>query len=160
MPADLQLVINHIEPTQTVSQTQIGLPSIEDGSGTNRRKVESVKHFQRLIITINDVFEAAKVSDWDGEGAEAISQTTYFNAIKLLTVLDAELPIPDIFPDNDGYIEFEWGKDRKNFSLYVTDSNLILYAGFYSKNNRLSGRFNFRDNFPKHLIPLINSIYE
>ena len=50
-----------------------------------------------------------------------------------------------LFPDDDGYIEFEWYHNGLTFSFYITPSEVVLYAVFYSPNDRFSGRFTFQD---------------
>ena len=152
---------NHLQaiPEPSTSQTHFALPNKDDATSLSTDNKISFRQLQKLLSELNEVFSEAKKPDWDGDDAEPIADTTYFNATKLLTVLPVDLPTPEILPDNDGYIEFEWCHERRNFSLYVTDTNLVLYAGFYTKDNRLSDRFNFDGKFPAHIKLLIKGIY-
>lgn len=145
---------------QSTAQTQQEFLNQEETTGSSADGMTGVRQLQDLLRKLNEVFVEAKEQDWDGNNAEPVSDSTYYNATRLLTVLPENLPAPEISPDNDGYIEFEWYKNGRSFSLYVTDSNLVLYAGFYGKEDRLSGRFNYEDVFPSRAERLAKDIYE
>lgn len=145
---------------ESVSQTHIA-PFVKDESTSSSDGVTSAWQIQGLLIKrLNQIFNKAKVADWDGDGAEPISDSTYNNAIKLLYVLPTSLPPPEILPDSDGYIEFEWQSSGRNFSLYITDTNLVLYAGFYGRDDRLSGRFSYDGIFPNRAEILAKDVYK
>lgn len=151
----------HLQLVQSTSQTAAPeFLSQENVTGSSTDALAEAWQLQDLLIKLNDVFVEAKERDWDGDNAEPVSDSTYFSAIKLLSVLPLTLPAPEISPDNDGFIEFEWYKDGKSFSLYATDTNLVLYAGFYGKEDRLSGRFNNDGIFPSRAESLAKDIYK
>jgi hypothetical protein len=146
---------------QSWAQTLVkSLSQEESTGGGDDESLTSVHQFQSLIKRLNEVFTEAKKHDWDGENAEPVSDATYHNATRLLSALPVSLPSPEILPDNDGYIEFEWHKNGKSFSLYVTDTNLVLFAGFYGKEDRLSGRFNYEEDFPIRAELLAKDVYK
>ncbi|MCI0504759.1 MAG: hypothetical protein L0Z73_01470 [Gammaproteobacteria bacterium] len=147
-------------PEPSTAQSRFELPNKKDVTGPQEDNKISFRQLQNLLADLDEVFQETKEPDWDGDNAEPIADVTYFNATKLLAVLPADLPIPEILPDNDGYIEFEWSKGKRNFSIYITDTNLILFAGFYTKDNRLSGRFDFDGKFPSRIKLLIKEVYE
>lgn len=140
--------------------TEIFLSEKTDSSGGGAEDKVSVSQMQILLRRLAEVFSSSKTPGWDGESAEAVSESAFLNATKLLAALPIGLPMPEIYADNDGYIEFEWHKDRKNFSLYVTDTNLIFYAGFFGKEDRLSGRFVFEEVFPGRVETLAKDIFK
>jgi hypothetical protein len=150
---------NYKKNKQSSGSINIGLPNIDNSTGEKNNKIDAFQ-IQELIKKLNKVFQECKRANWDNNGAEPISDSTFNNAINLLTVLPVDLPIPDVLADNDGYIEFEWYNLGKSFSLYVTDSNLILYAGFYGKDNRLSGRFNFEGFFSERARQFAADVYK
>ncbi len=145
---------------QSTSQTHIELLREDESTGSSGLGIKNVFQFQKLIKSLNEVFAEAKIPNWDGENSESISDATYFNATKLLSVLPMILPSPEILPDNDGYIEFEWHNKGRSFSLYVTDSNLVLYAAYYGKGERLSGRFIYEGVFPGLAEHLAKNVYK
>ncbi len=145
--------------TQSTSQTQIEFLNNNESTVTIEQQNVSARQIQALFKKLNKVFAEAKTADWDGDGAEAISDAAYFNATRLLSVLPTNCPQPDIIADNDGFIELEWSNNNKNFSIYITDTNLVLYAGYYGEYNRLSGRFNYEGFFPRHAELLAREVY-
>ena len=144
----------------SISQTSKNFFGASESTGKLNSSLISVRQLQGLLKELNKVFEECKVYDWDSFGAEPIADAVYFNATKVLSLLPVDLPKPDIIPDNDGFIEFEWQSNRRNFSLYITDTNLILYAGFYEQEDRLSGRFKFDNAFPERIKLLAKDVYK
>ena len=66
--------------------------------------------------------------NWDGYGATRISSETQQNAIKAIDVLLRSAPVPDIGPNPNGTISFEWESSqgvghfeigKTKFSFYV-----------------------------------------
>ena len=145
---------------QSTSQTRDEFLIEEEMTGSSTDIVTGVRQLQSLLGRLNEVFADAKECDWDGDNAEPVSDSTYYNATKLLSVIPVNLSAPEISADNDGFIEFEWYKEGRNFSLYVTDTNLVLYAGFYGKEDRLSGRFNYEGFFPSRAERLAKDVYK
>lgn len=114
-----------------------------------------------LFVELQSVLEESKEFDTDNAVSEPISDATYNNAIKFLKSLPlGTLPKPELAADNDGYIEFEWYKDSKSFSVYITDSNLVYFAAYYGKDNRLSGRFRYEGYFPRNYKDLARAVFE
>lgn len=150
----------HLVGGQSTSQTRHEFLIEEEMTGSSTDIVTGVRQLQSLLRRLNEVFNEAKERDWDGDNAEPVSDSTYYNATRLLSVIPVNLPAPEISADNDGFIEFEWYKEGKTFSLYVTDTNLVLYAGFYGKEDRLSGRFNYEGVFPSRAEGLAKDVYK
>jgi len=145
---------------QSTSQTRHEFLIEEEMTSSSTDIVAGVRQLQSLLGRLNEVFNEAKERDWDGDNAEPVSDSTYYNATKLLLVITGNLPAPEISADNDGFIEFEWYKEGRSFSLYITDTNLVLYAGFYGKEDRLSGRFNYEGFFPSRAERLAKDVYK
>ncbi len=51
---------------------------------------------------------ASMPTDWDGYGALPISQETKLNALRALDVVTRRAPVPDIVPNSNGTLSFEW----------------------------------------------------
>lgn len=145
---------------QSTSQIKLELPDLNDVTGGSDDS--QVLKFHDLIIKLSEVFQYARNADWDGEGADPVTDAVLFNTIKLFSVMPLDdLPLPEILPDNDGFLELEWydAASGKNCSLYVTDSNLMLFAAYYDEEERLSGRFNYSGEFPHRVKQLIKDVY-
>lgn len=152
---------------QSTSQTNVTLIYKEDPTWSKSEKKYPVIRSPNLLRKLHEafqklhgVFQESNIPGWDGENAEPVADATFYNAARLLSAIPLSLPVPDILADNDGYIEFEWYKEGKSFSLYVTDTNLVLYAGFYGKEDRLSGRFNFEGVFSSRVEFFAKDVYK
>ncbi|HEX9627016.1 MAG TPA: hypothetical protein VGA00_08780 [Acidiferrobacterales bacterium] len=143
--------------TPTSSLTNIDLNDRIDPSGRDAT-TKKRNQLSALYKLLNEVYDQSKYPDWDGDGAEAVALSTYQLATRLILCLPQDLENPNILADSDGYIEFEWYREGSSFSIYVTGTGVMLYAAYYSPNDRMSGRFSFKDKFPKHLVPFIQRV--
>jgi hypothetical protein len=112
-----------------------------------------------LLSELTSACERARNPSWDGNEATPVAYLTYYYSVRFIEQLPQDLPRPEISPDNDGYIEFEWYNHGKTFSFYVTPSDVVLYAAYFSRNDRFSGRFTLNDEIPAHLLQRIREVY-
>jgi hypothetical protein len=114
--------------------------------------------------TINELFEVyneADDEDWDGYEANAISREAFIEANKLIRMLPSSLPLPEIVPEPDGGIGFEWYKDKGFvFVASVYGNNIITYAGLFGKNREIHGKEEFIDSIPNMIITAIKQLFE
>ena len=62
-----------------------------------------------LMKTQHHIDQLASMSaDWDGYGAVPISQETKLNALRALEVVARSAPVPDVVPNSNGTLSFEW----------------------------------------------------
>src|SRR5215468_1812113 len=59
---------------------------------------------ERLLCSVRVAADAAKASNWDGEGARAVDATTVRYARMFAELLPPTLPLPDVSADRDGDI--------------------------------------------------------
>lgn len=107
------------------------------------------------LIELNHAFDAifqeCSQENWDGYDAAPISKKTYFEAKKFIEMLRSlPFPLPEILPEPDGQIGFEWYKEKNNsFTVSLTEKNLIYYAGLFGENSETCGKEKFNDSIPK-----------
>jgi hypothetical protein len=68
--------------------------------------------------------------DWDGEGAEAISQLAADRAIAFIRALPRGVPVPEIAPEHDGSISLDWIDSRSrvlSISIGVSDRLAVAW---------------------------------
>jgi hypothetical protein len=71
--------------------------------------------------------------NWDGDGALAISREAKANAIAALAMMEmTAVPAPEIAPNPNGTISFEWESERGVGQLEIGKSNFAFYAQSYS----------------------------
>lgn len=112
--------------------------------------------FEKLELIYNDCLEGG----WDGYNAIPISSDTYLEAKKFIRSLTAEVPAPEITPEPDGGIGFEWHIDAAHsIILSVTGNNLINYAGLFGGQNDLHGNEEFVNTIPTNVLNLFRRLY-
>jgi hypothetical protein len=85
-----------------------------------------------LYDQINDVSERASLENWDGEGARPVDSSTVAFARMFAEGLPPHLPVPDVSPDTDGDISFEWDSGpRQVFSVSVRRDGFLSFAGLF-----------------------------
>lgn len=100
------------------------------------------------IPTINESLRNIKNKcgnpDWDGFGANLVSDQTIENTELIIEVLHSMLPkgtpIPDVIAEADGEICIDWTiDDFRLFSLSIGSHNIINFAGQYGKEGAIHG---------------------
>jgi len=84
-------------------------------------------------------YSKAQFTNWDGDGGAAVAETTLQFAMQLLALLPSRIPQPEIYPEPDGEIAFEWDNGRRRvFSISVGRDGTLTYAGLMG-GNRMNG---------------------
>ena len=116
-----------------------------------------------LISTLeylNDLYEECSSANWDGYDADPISKQTLFEAEKFLKMLPQHLPIPEMQPEPDGEIGFEWYKGSgHSFVMSVGGNNVITYAGRFGEASETYGTEVFKDSIPKIILYNLKRLY-
>ena len=100
--------------------------------------------------TLEDVYRNASVENWDGYGARAMSPAAYEHAKAFLEALPTTAPIPDVVPEPDGEVAFEWDRGPWCvFSVSVGSDGTLSYAGLYGRRTKAHGTELFVDAVPK-----------
>jgi len=114
-----------------------------------------------IINDIREVYYEASKEDWDGYDAEPISEETLIEAKKFARMLPPSLPLPEIVPEPDGSIGFEWYRQKGYvFVVSVAGNNVITYAGLFGKNREIHGKDEFDSAVPKIIINLVKQLFE
>jgi hypothetical protein len=67
--------------------------------------------------------------DWDGEGAEPISELATDRAIAFIRALPRSVPVPEIAPEPDGSISLDWIDSRSRvLSISIGVSDRLAFA--------------------------------
>ena len=76
--------------------------------------------FQQYRDAINELRKTAKEHNWDGEDGEPVSDEALSVALKVAANIPGYLPAPEIYPDPEGRIEFDWALENGTlFTLTV-----------------------------------------
>ncbi len=82
-----------------------------------------------------EVFAASAKPDWDGYAATPLSFATVLAAIRLIKLLPPSLPEPELVPESDGTIGFEWYLEElaKLFSRVVFLAARVSFRGGFAQ---------------------------
>ena len=98
---------------------------------------------------LDRVWADAAVDNWDGYGAKALSPAAYEHAWAFLQALPTTAPIPDVVPESDGEIAFEWDCGAwRILSVSIGPTGLLSYAALYGKTSKQHGTEKFVDRLP------------
>jgi len=116
-----------------------------------RPSAESIVNGWRdvLLSHIYEIFNECSIVGWDGYEAKPVSRTSAEGAERFINLLPDRIQLPEIYPEQDGYIAFEWHTDKdKIFSVTISDK-LLIYAGIFSVNSKQHGEEKFLNEIPE-----------
>ena len=89
--------------------------------------------------------------NWDGFDAAPISLKAISNARKILESIPPYLAVPEVSPQPDGFIGFEWYVSNKFiFEISIGAKPIIYYAGNFH-GNKISGREKMGSSLPAEI---------
>jgi hypothetical protein len=130
------------------SRNEVGL---SDAAGLMHKRVwESVQHLnpqmEQLIPEIKDVQAASSTA------VVPVDQLTADVAVEFAWQLPRFAPSPEISPDPDGEISFDWfGSSGKMFSVSVSKTGRLSYAGLFGES-RVHGTEKLAESIPKEVL--------
>jgi hypothetical protein len=117
------------------------------------RFVQSATGSERILEprqAIYDLVIRCARDNWNGEGAERITEEAAARASELLVALPSYLPIPDIFPDPSGAISFEWyRRQRHRLVLSIYGNGALEFAGLLGVGNEVYGEVRMAGGLPE-----------
>lgn len=108
------------------------------------------------LITL---WQACRHSDWDGFGAEPVTEDVLRNAYLFLESLPRGLPDPSLGAEPDGQLTLEWHKSAcRTFSVSVSPDGELHYAALIGPNKSY-GTEVFFGEAPAAIIELVRRVY-
>lgn len=107
------------------------------------------------------LYKEYSVDNWDGYNSEPVSRKAYLEAEKFIAMLPSSVGVPDIVPEPNGEIAFEWYRG-KGFAFIVSigGDNAISFAGLFGKSSKIHGTEYFGDKIPDNVIRFIHRLSE
>ena len=143
------------------SETSNNLQKVIEDDIIRLRKAETWDHPGRVLSELKKIYQEYSEKDWDGYGALPISQQAYHEAVRFLEALPLSwLPTPEVGPEPEGDIGFEWnfGKNR-TFVVSINGTNIITYAGLLGTGNKTHGTEVFDGSIPQTIVNNIARIH-
>jgi len=123
----------------------------------NEQLGEFVRHYAapRLDILVPEI--TSLVGGGSNGSADLdtapITSDTATQALKFALLLPNSLPIPEISPDPDGDISFDWiSKTGKMFSASIDRSGRIAYAGRFGERSKVHGIEQLSESLPQEIL--------
>lgn len=117
----------------------------KEASYLDREVAKLVEHYSapRMEVLIPEI-EALVTESVANKAAGAlvtpIEEDTARAAIAFAMLLPRSAPIPEIAPDSDGEICFDWlGSKRRIFSVSVSKTGRLAYAGRFGEKSKMHG---------------------
>lgn len=112
-----------------------------------------------LLKTLREICQSCRDTHWDGENAEAVSPETGDIARRFLESLPRAAPLPNLSPEPDGQLNFEWYQaPRRLLTVSVGASGTLYWAALMDSEDP-RGSCPFVDQFPQTLLYWIGQIY-
>jgi hypothetical protein len=92
-----------------------------------------------LYMQINEISEFQK--NWDGYGALSVSKECVDNALSIIASIPDFVPSPDVFPNSNGTITFEWETKSGTVSIEVGDSSYSSFVDIDEQQQFDKGEF-------------------
>ena len=95
-------------------------------------------------------------SDWDGYEAMAVTSNEINIARKFLSMLPESIKTPEVSPDPDGAISFNWGEGHDLLFSVSPTNNLLFYAGIFPNGAKTHGQIPDYDEIPKEITIILS----
>jgi hypothetical protein len=128
----------------------------EAAESVDRVIEEGLRHLAKprmelLVSEIEQVVEEA--ASEAGEGFAPVDIETASAALQFAYSLPWSLPTPEVAPDPDGDISFDWlGPSGKMFSVSVNKAGRVAYAGRFSDKSKIHGIEQLSTACPQEII--------
>ena len=107
------------------------------------------------LAELNQVYVECSSRDWDGYGAEPVSQSAEEFATGFLLALPLGTPAPAVGAEPDGHITLEWYKSpRRTLSVSVSPEGLLHFAALMGSSKQY-GTEPFYGIMPQAILDLI-----
>ena len=104
--------------------------------------------------------ESQEIASDEEYSAKPLLKEAYVQADKMISLLPSQFPAPEISPEPDGRVGFEWYVE-KGLSLVISvgADNTIYYAGRFGNQNKANGSERFKDAIPKAILDNLTRLF-
>lgn len=119
------------------------------------------KRISEVLEKLIDIYSDCSDAGWDGYNAQVIGESALIDAANLYSILPTDVENPEVTPEPDGGIGFEWYINNWNtLSLSVQGDKIIVYSGLFGGNDTDHGHKPLTDKLHPTLNQLIHRLYE
>src|SRR3989337_366884 len=118
----------------------------------------SFDRVRAVFEELSQVFEQCRDPNWDGYGAQPVSEETYRLARQFLAALPLSPPLPSIGAEPDGQITVEWHRSpQRTLSVSISSDGELHFAALLG-SAKTYGTEPFTGAVPKVVADLIHRV--
>jgi hypothetical protein len=115
--------------------------------------------FYEALQRLMSIRDRCQLPDWDGYGAEPVTDKTIGSAYRFLEALPPGLPEPGVGAEPDGHITLEWHRSAwRTVSVSISPDDNLHYSGLLGPNKQY-GTEAFFGEVPKSILDLIRRLH-
>jgi hypothetical protein len=128
----------------------------------NRYSRDNASDWRTLAATrVRRLREECGEAGWDGYSAAPISAAVESHAVRFVLKLPVYLPAPDVTPDRDGEISFDWWfGPNAQFGVSVSREGNLSYAGVIGKGVKRHGMEPLGEAVPSYILSTIEDLVQ
>lgn len=113
-----------------------------------------------MFSELFEIYHECKDDNWDESGAKAISKSAFIDAVKFFEIYPAHLLLPEVVPTVSGAFDLEWDSEDARCNVELNGNETIVYAGYFSGDDRDYGTKPFKNFIPQPLIDVIKRVMD
>lgn len=117
-----------------------------------------------IFDEIDSIAADCSKSNWNGDQSEPIGEQTVLYAKKLVSLFPNDIAVPDVVPEPDGSIGFEWDIDQDQWMIVsVNEGGSIYYAVKFDEHSKSDGKIDFnmdKVNLMFDMLKIIQQVHE
>lgn len=114
----------------------------------------------QLCAKLDNVMLDCQQAGWDGYGAEPVTPATHAAAKRFIRSLPPGFPTPELAPDPDGCINFEWHRSpRKTLAVSVHPDYRVDFAALLGAATIHGSEPFFSEKLPLSVVDLVRRLY-
>ena len=124
------------------------------------QKTASPSDLRSVAQALERIRGEASEENWNGGGEAPVSEGTFLQAKRFLSLLSAIPNPPEISADADGEVEFEWYVGpRRVFSVSIGEGGRLTFAGLFGESVHHGVEY-LREEIPLTILQLIRRTHE
>lgn len=140
--------------------------SSDEAASLNDALVATIRHFRlepassnltKLVDRLDEIVQECSIPNWDGYGAVPIPLEAIHQAEGFAVALPSQAPRPEILPEPDGDVEFEWYAGKEHMvSVSVSANGTLSYFARFGPDGKARGTEIFDGKIPWSIITAIH----
>ena len=110
------------------------------------------------VRDLQDAFLDSREPDWDGYGANAVSDEAFLRARMFLDHVLKRFPSPTAAATPNGSLALEWAANGRRFIISIGEEDLLAFAGIFGSET-VHGTATFVQDLPRAVWENLRRVY-